>query len=798
MDESARPVLWARLSVRHTKKTCLSACALPVIALALVIALKLFDLSPNGGNDYFIKADLRSQLEDARTAARLKYPFPETETGPTLPLREKNKGDSFILLFRNTRPGGTGKNARAAKVNVEKEGTNLLTPQGLAFLKAAEDKLMNTEGFTQYCWRDENNLNDCSGRPRKCALPDSITNHPQLYGRETNTSRLCGRKNGSEPVSQAQFENFVNSLVSNDTVDPRWSVFMGTDFSNTSKSTQILRSFVHVGWPFLNSTNPRDKNTDNAKHKRFIAWAKDAVNELVKISTKQFHVSALGSFTDDLFENVVNRDLSLAGISVILVFITIWIHTTSFLLAGAALLQILLAFPFTYFVYRAICQVKYFAALQVMTIFLILGIGADDVFVFTDAWKQSGIVLGSKSSLEQRMSWTYRRAVKAMSVTSFTTAAAFFVTAVSPIMPISSLGIWAGLLILLQFLLVCTMYPSAIIIWHRFWRLRRWRNCLKAPSPEEFDADEESPAVNPAAPGAVHRVSGDILPDDNSPAQWVGASSAGGTARTSGDIPLPGSTGHWMGAAGTAEGARMSGDIPSAESSFTMSEVSRRQSNERGFAAKLFGCFSVGKRQEHEYRPVEKFFHGPWTRWMNVVKFPLIALGALLIGGSIYCATQLESPTEPENFLPPDHPVLVAFNLVTDAFPARDSNNNVNVNIVWGLKGIDRRGTSRYNSSDIGRPVLDETFSLKTVQAQQRILDACEYFENEQKELLDNQTTIDSSSCWIKDFKKWKNDKFVNYQNDIAVARDLISFGNATVDGRKPYFHYLEEQRIGF
>lgn len=91
---------------------------------------------------------------------------------------------------------------------------------------------------------------------------------------------------------------------------------------------------------------------------------------------------------------------------------------------------------------------------------------------FTDAWKQASVSLGTEVDLEKRMSWSYRRAVKAMLVTSFTTAVAFFSTAGSPVMPISTLEIWAGMLVIFQFILVITIYPSALVIWQRSLRNR--------------------------------------------------------------------------------------------------------------------------------------------------------------------------------------------------------------------------------------------------------------------------------------------------------------------------------------
>ena len=50
------------------------------------------------------------------------------------------------------------------------------------------------------------------------------------------------------------------------------------------------------------------------------------------------------------------------------------------------MIQILLSMPCALFVYRTIFGVEFVTQLHVLAIYLVLGIGADDLFVFYDAW----------------------------------------------------------------------------------------------------------------------------------------------------------------------------------------------------------------------------------------------------------------------------------------------------------------------------------------------------------------------------------------------------------------------------
>ena len=40
-----------------------------------------------------------------------------------------------------------------------------------------------------------------------------------------------------------------------------------------------------------------------------------------------------------------------------------------------------------------IFQVEYFVQIHILAVFLVLGVGADDVFVLVDAWKQSVVAV---------------------------------------------------------------------------------------------------------------------------------------------------------------------------------------------------------------------------------------------------------------------------------------------------------------------------------------------------------------------------------------------------------------------
>lgn len=746
MVEGKKPLLWARLAVNHTKKTALVALIFPLICIAIIVGFDLFALYEPSDADYLIKGDVRTQHTHARIAALREHPF-----GAAVVDKERaisNSDRQFMLLLRNTRLGGKSGEFRAEHVDFNKPARNLLTPQGLAFLKEIEDAIVTSRQYTEFCQIDYKNPTGCDGRPLKCKLPTSVTNHRHLYGiYSKKNNRLCGRRRTSAPVTEENFRLFKKELQSDQNITT-YSRHFAKDFKNTTFETRAILSSINFGSPVVNTAYAK---TPEEKDKIFQDWAFALSTNVEKMSTAEHHIFVFSDvLIQAVFQPLVYRDLSFAGFSIVLVFAVIWAHTTSGFLASVAMLQILLSFPLTYLVYRGVFQITYYAALQIMTIFLILGIGADDVFVFTDAWKQASVVLGTNATLVDRMSWAYRRAVKAMTVTSFTTAIAFFTTAFSPIMPIGTLGVWAGLLVLLQFALVITLYPSATIIWYRFWRVRKWRNCLRAP---QVDDDEASATPTEA--------------DDE-----------------------------------------INVNIEASESStFPSGEADAPQANcSRSLFARTKAIFSSKSRSnEQEYRPLERFFNGTWTNWMHKARFPLIASSIVLVTVSIWLATRLETPVEHEKFLPASHRIVKGINVLESGFLSTDGSDNINVRITWGIKGINRAGTSRYEPDQIGKSILDENFSLRTADAQRRVRYACDFFSEESRKLLiDSDTASSKGSCWIENYLRWRRTKklepYFDYPSEQALVKELLEFGNHT-DPRsrqQPNLHILRSGNVAF
>merc|ERR1719440_1269104 len=129
---------------------------------------------------------------------------------------------------------------------------------------------------------------------------------------------------------------------------------------------------------------------------------------------------------------MIGPDFIMAFISVMLVYLTMYLYLRSFWLASWAMYQITFSLPIGAFVYKHIFRIDYFEFLHVLIVYLVLGIGADDVFVFVDTFKHISseymIVPGrayKRDVLHTILRRTWSRAAGAIFNTSFTTTIAF-------------------------------------------------------------------------------------------------------------------------------------------------------------------------------------------------------------------------------------------------------------------------------------------------------------------------------------------------------------------------------------
>ena len=163
--------------------------------------------------------------------------------------------------------------------------------------------------------------------------------------------------------------------------------------------------------------------------------------------------------------------------TIVLVALLIRVHTGSSAYACAAMAQILMSIPVTAFLYRFVFHIEYFGTLHLCSIFLVLGIGADDNFVLFDAWRQAQAdvpaVDDANETTLRRLLYAFARTMDAVFSTSLTTALAFLCMGLSPIMPVRAFGFFAAMVVICNYVMVLTLIPTCMILCEgcHTWRL---------------------------------------------------------------------------------------------------------------------------------------------------------------------------------------------------------------------------------------------------------------------------------------------------------------------------------------
>ena len=206
---------------------------------------------------------------------------------------------------------------------------------------------------------------------------------------------------------------------------------------------------------------------ENAFYEETYSKLKDNTPEKggVKLAAFRF-----GNFKYDKFGKELIAEVIFPALAMIVVFAIMWFFLGSFILTFCALFCVIYACGLSYFLYNIVFGMDFFPFLNVLTLVFLVGIGADDAFVYYDIWRQTRAA-NPNANIMQLTLKTLRYSALSMLVTSLTTASAFFAGISSSITAIKCFGIFAGTSILTNYLLMITYFPAAVAL-HEKWVMK--------------------------------------------------------------------------------------------------------------------------------------------------------------------------------------------------------------------------------------------------------------------------------------------------------------------------------------
>mmetsp|Transcript_19396 Transcript_19396/g.45046 ORF Transcript_19396/g.45046 Transcript_19396/m.45046 type:complete len:1178 (+) Transcript_19396:56-3589(+) len=165
------------------------------------------------------------------------------------------------------------------------------------------------------------------------------------------------------------------------------------------------------------------------------------------------------------FNRVVAGDLNFAILSIIVVHFYIWFHTRSVFIANMSMFMIIMSLPVGFFVYYNIFGVRFYSQLNVLAIYLALGIGADSVFVAVDSWNQAFVNPHIKTT-RGRLNYAMTRTISACFNTTLTTVMSFVATCFTPVMPIYAFAAFASSVLAVDYLFMVLFAPTWLMLYH--------------------------------------------------------------------------------------------------------------------------------------------------------------------------------------------------------------------------------------------------------------------------------------------------------------------------------------------
>eukprot|EP01052_Picozoa_sp_SAG31_P009086 SAG31_NODE_470_length_15239_cov_19.376288_5_plen_1816_part_00 len=186
--------------------------------------------------------------------------------------------------------------------------------------------------------------------------------------------------------------------------------------------------------------------------------------------------------TEILILGELSHDMTMALLSLLLVLIYTAVHTGSLVLAVMTIAMIALSFPVSFFVYYTLFGTTTVGVLNVLSIYIVLGIGVDDCYVFLDGYKQCR--LGSNvGSLDPAVFGSaISRAARAMFVTTITTALAFLANMISSIPVIYSFAVFMGTIVIVNYIFAVTIFVGCVAVWAAYiepHELRLYMRCYQ-------------------------------------------------------------------------------------------------------------------------------------------------------------------------------------------------------------------------------------------------------------------------------------------------------------------------------
>lgn len=230
---------------------------------------------------------------------------------------------------------------------------------------------------------------------------------------------------------------------------------------DTAEDTKVLRSVFRFMEYCCTSDTPLGERNDIVKRQKeeWKVFAEETVLPFLQEragSYGNFRIFYGGSgFRDIEVRETLMNDSWLAAGGITFVLFYLLFHTQSFFLSFVGLVLVFLAVPFSYVAFASLAGTRIMNIATFLSLFLVIGLGSDVVFVYTDFWREAVLV---KESDVDRLTYTLQRGGKASLATTITTALSFFANLASVLRPLREFGFFMGLCVIFVWVMLSLIF----------------------------------------------------------------------------------------------------------------------------------------------------------------------------------------------------------------------------------------------------------------------------------------------------------------------------------------------------
>ncbi|CAK9073893.1 unnamed protein product, partial [Durusdinium trenchii] len=370
------------------------------------------------------------------------------------------------------------------------EEKGIFTPEALEEIRDFERRLRALEGYGDFC-RKRYSFVSCDPAYTVTNIFFSVPNASSISG---DTMQVIYDGSGSLANIEDMLKGFLR-----DGID--W--WVDKDFGPKNLKSLYTRASFFGGLP-LEGYESLDTRLEEQKAK--------SNDFLRKVWTDLLHRTDLPGDEGLHYEHVVFtwaesrvlyghevnfylfNDLRFCIGTFILVSALILLRQQSLVTTFCGILGVPLAFSATYYFHYVVMGYQRMSVMDFVSIFLIVGIAADDILLLYNTYQLASAVVQLKGKTNQpaaRMRWAYREAASAMLVTSVTTCVSFYANMLSIVSVVRQFGFFMGTLVLWNFLNVLTIFPASLLV-NEMYLAPLWCCCraTKGPAPSSASCGE--------------------------------------------------------------------------------------------------------------------------------------------------------------------------------------------------------------------------------------------------------------------------------------------------------------------